>query len=96
MYNKVATKYSKSTADLGTYLRNRIRNAKDLNKLFTSLEKQNYTIEHKEVEDNFYGKCMSTRIMGNFNGNDWVVQVLYNPTNNTDNEFAQTLIGVFY
>lgn len=96
MYNKVSTKYSQNTADLGAYLRKRINNAVDLIKLFQSLEKQGYTYTHSEVIDNIYGKHTVTNICGNFNGNDWVVKVSYYPTNDTDSKYKQTLIGVIY
>lgn len=96
MYNKVLTKYSRYTADLGAYLHKRIKSATDLIKLFASLEKQGYTCEHHEVLNDFYGKHTVTNICGNFNGNDWLVKVYYYPTNTTDDKFCQTLIGVVY
>lgn len=96
MYNKVSTKYSRNTADLGQYLRRRINSATDLVKLFASLEKQGYTCKHEEVIDEFSSKHTATSICGNFNGNDWVVKVFYYPTNNTDDKYKQALIGVVY
>ena len=96
MYNKVKTKYSRNTADLGQYLHKRIKYATDLTKLFTSLEKQGYTCEHNEVTDDFYGKHIVTNICGDFNGNDWIVKVFYYPTNDTNDKYKQLLIGVVY
>lgn len=48
MYNKVSTKYSRNTADLGQYLHKRIKYATDLTKLFASLEKQAILVSMKK------------------------------------------------
>lgn len=96
MFNKVLTKYSENTRDLGKYLRNRIRRAKDLEKLFINLKKQGYNIEYKDVNDVFYGEHCQVDIMGNFNGTNWIVKVYYYPTNTTDDEYCQSLIGIVY
>lgn len=96
MHNKVTTKYNRNTADLGQYLRKRIKYATDLTKLFASLKKQGYTCEHNEVTDDFYSKHIVTNICGNFNGNDWRVELSYYPINDTDDQYKQALIGIVY
>ena len=96
--NKVKTKFSKNTQDLGKYLHDRIMKAKDLNTLFKSLIRANYKIATRTRVLPDGTPILVSEITGNFNGNDWNVTVEYTEDNPAECEdgFKQCVIGVIY
>jgi len=76
VFKPVTTKYNLATRDLESYIANKIKNAKDITKVFKNLEKQGYTIT--TVETSFmHSKAFNTEIGGIFNGNARVLNVIW-------------------
>ena len=76
MFKPVTTTYSLTTRNLENYLSNKIKNAKDITKVFKNLEKQGYTITTVETQamgTPFY----NTEIGGIFNGNIRTINIIW-------------------
>lgn len=95
---EVKTKYSETTKDIGKYLRHKIRNAKDIEKVFNNLRKQDYTVttslKVSETVANSYVK--QAIITGKFNGNTFNVIVYYKDKEPCEDGFKQEIYAIQY
>ena len=77
MFKEVTTKYNLKTRFLENYIAEKIKNAKDIIKVFENLKKQGYTITTVRTTFNINIPCFNTEIGGIFNGNIRTLNVLW-------------------
>ena len=91
----VLTPYNHKTKDLGKYIRNKLKRAKNLYSIFKKLEKENYRVVIED--DNFGGEpCKKATITGLFNGIVHDVIVHFIDKTNKEDGYYQHLIGILY
>lgn len=95
MFKPVTTSTNIYNLNLENYLANKIKNAKDITKVFKNLEKANYTITTVKTIYNENTPCYNTEIGGIFNGNIKVINVIWENINNTSKDgFKQSIIYI--
>lgn len=91
----VQTKFSANTQDITNYIRKRIIQAKDIEKLFKNLEKQDYTITRETRDNSILGVITTVFVEGIFNGNSFQLSVEYTD-NKSNGEYKQSILGICY
>lgn len=91
----VQTKFSANTQDITNYIRKRIRQAKDIEKLFKNLEKQGYTITRETRDSSILGVVTTVFVEGIFNGNSFKLSVEYTD-NKSIGEYKQDILCICY
>lgn len=91
----VLTPYNHKTKDLGKYIRNKLKRAKNLYNIFKRLEKENYKVI---IEDDNFGDepCKKATITGLFNGIVHNIVVYFIDKIDDNDGYSQYLIGTLY
>jgi len=92
MFKEVSTEYNLRTSNLETYLANKIKQAKDITRVFKNLEKQGYTVTTVQTVFNINTPCFNTEIGGIFNGNIRTINVLWVTSDRED--YKQSILGI--
>ena len=102
MFKPVDTEYNNSTKNLEVYLSGKVKNARDITKVFRNLENKGYTITTvRTIYNNI--PCYNTEIGGIFNGNIRTINVLwqdkvdyYDRGNFIEDGFKQTILFIIH
>ena len=92
MFKEVTTPYNERTKYLETFLANKLKNAKDITRIFNNLTKQGYTVTTVKTVFNINAPCYNTEIGGIFNGNIRTINVLW--ANIPNNEYKQSILAI--